>query len=278
MSGKSIQLPFSVVRDKSKESSTKLNLPPNYRKGVLFKHLPYLGHLENPAIKDVVRDGIVDDFALQKYLLATGLLKDSIQDSWDMIVTNEKFNIVSIRGALNGKYPSIMKKPNPIDVVSNNKTRFDTQNPVIGKLLSQIQSEKNDKAIRKQIEGALSIKDLTTVKRLERLKQFSNNNNNKSNGNDNDIPPAPSPASCLPSPPPYDSSLSINDKESDLEGENLVQNFVLCNRKQQERVAAGEKTAVAAPKKIKFLENLSKLFDDELKDNDDETNYDELLK
>ena len=29
MSGKSIQLPFGVVRDKSKEKSIKLNLPPN---------------------------------------------------------------------------------------------------------------------------------------------------------------------------------------------------------------------------------------------------------
>ena len=29
MSGKSIQLPFGVARDKSKEKSIKLNLPPN---------------------------------------------------------------------------------------------------------------------------------------------------------------------------------------------------------------------------------------------------------
>ena len=52
MSDKSIQLLFGTVRDNSKENSIKLNLPPNYRKGVLFEHLPYLGHLENPAIKD----------------------------------------------------------------------------------------------------------------------------------------------------------------------------------------------------------------------------------
>ena len=57
MSGKSIQLPFRVARDKSKEKSIKLNLLPNYRKDVLFGHLPYLGHLENPAIKDVARHG-----------------------------------------------------------------------------------------------------------------------------------------------------------------------------------------------------------------------------
>ena len=74
MSSKKIQLPFGVLRVKSKENSIKLNLPLNYRKDVLFEHLPYPGHLENLAIKDVVSDRVVDDFALQKYLLETGLL------------------------------------------------------------------------------------------------------------------------------------------------------------------------------------------------------------
>ena len=78
MSGKSIQLPFDVVRDKSKEKSIKLNLPPNYRKNVLFDQLPYLSHLENPTRKGVIKDGIIDNLSLQKYVLATGLLKDSI--------------------------------------------------------------------------------------------------------------------------------------------------------------------------------------------------------
>ena len=64
MTGKKIQLPYGVLRVKSKENSIKLNLPLTYRKDVLFEHLPYPGHLENPAIKDVVRDGIADDYAL----------------------------------------------------------------------------------------------------------------------------------------------------------------------------------------------------------------------
>ena len=64
ISGKIIQLSFGVARDKSKEKSIKLNLPPNFRKDVLFNPLPYLSHLANPAIKDVVRDCIIDDLAL----------------------------------------------------------------------------------------------------------------------------------------------------------------------------------------------------------------------
>ena len=40
-----------------------------------------------------------------------------------------------------------MKKTNPIDVVFRDKAKFDTQNPVINKLLSQMQTDKNDKAL-----------------------------------------------------------------------------------------------------------------------------------
>ena len=100
MSGKSIHLPFGAIRDKSKEKSIKLNLPSNYRKDALFDQLPYLGHLENPAIKDVIKDGIVDNLSLQKYLLALGLLKNSIHDSLDIIATDGKFNNASVRRAL----------------------------------------------------------------------------------------------------------------------------------------------------------------------------------
>ena len=61
MPGKHNQLPFSAMRDMSKEKSIKLNLFPNFRKDVLFDQLPYLAHLENPAIIDFVKNGTVDD-------------------------------------------------------------------------------------------------------------------------------------------------------------------------------------------------------------------------
>ena len=64
MSGRHIQLSFGVMRDKSKEKKIKLNLPPNFRKDVLFDQLPYLAYVENPAIADVLKNGIVDDLSL----------------------------------------------------------------------------------------------------------------------------------------------------------------------------------------------------------------------
>ena len=73
-----------------------------------------------------------------------------------------------------------------------------------------------------------SIKDLQIAERLERLKQFNDNNNNNEEDDDNDnapfVPPPqlPSPLFPLPAYP-----LSIDSDESDIEGENSVQNFPL---------------------------------------------------
>ena len=190
MSGKSIQLPFGVIRDNSKEKSIKLNFLPNYRNNALFDHLPYLGHLENPTIKDALRDGAIDNIALQKYLSVTGPSKDRIQNSLDMIITDGKLKNAGIRRALDTKYLTVMKKPNPKEVAFTDNTKFDTQNPAIGKLLSQIQTDKNNKALQKQLENAPSIKDLQITEKLECLKQFNDNNNDDA---DNDDAPFVSP-------------------------------------------------------------------------------------
>ena len=53
---------------------------------------------------------MVDNLELQKYLLATGLLQDSVQQSLGMIVTNGGFDDDVVRRDLDLKYASIMKK------------------------------------------------------------------------------------------------------------------------------------------------------------------------
>ena len=68
--------------------------------------------------------------------MATDLLEDSIQENLDMIVTDNSFNNASIRQALDTKFPSVMKKPNPVEVMFKDKSRFDVQNPVVGSLLT----------------------------------------------------------------------------------------------------------------------------------------------
>ena len=143
MLGKHIQLPFGIVRDKSKEKSIKLNLPLNLRMDVLFDQLPYLAHLENPAIVDILKIGVMDDLSLQKYILVTTLLKDSIQDSLNVIISSDgKVSDEAVTRQLDSKFPSVMKKPNPINVAFKDKAKFDAQNPITGMLLTQIEAGK----------------------------------------------------------------------------------------------------------------------------------------
>ena len=69
-----------------------------------------------------------------------------------MTVTDGNFNNASIRRASDTKYPSVMKKPNPIDFVFKDKAKFDVQNPIIGLLFEQITKNKKIEVVTKIIE------------------------------------------------------------------------------------------------------------------------------
>ena len=134
--------------------------------------------LENPVIADKVKDGIVDDMSLQKYLMATSLLKDSIQDSLNMIVSDDgKLNDAAMRRQLDTKFPSIMDKSIPINTIFKDQAKFDTQNPIISSLLTQIEIRKKqkEKDVLKKLATAPSMKDLTIAEHLQRLSQFNRN-------------------------------------------------------------------------------------------------------
>ena len=194
----------------------------------------------------------MDNLSFQKYPLATGVLKDSIQDSLDMIVTDGKFNDASVRIALDTKYPSVMKKSNPMEIVFKNKAKFYTQNPIIGTLLTQMQSGKtNEKAIEKQLRGALSIKDLKIAEQLECLKQYNRRNNNDDHADDDDD-------DSPPPPPIFDPLLyylplsSKHEDDIDIEDDlNPTQKFIPGDKLQKENiaVAVGQKDTVAAREK-----------------------------
>ena len=140
---------------------------------MLFEKQPYVAHLENPAINDVVKGGKVDSLALQKFLLATDLLQDSIQGNLDMIVTDggsimHLFVERSIRNFL-----PLWKKPNPVEVKFKDKSKFDVQNPVVGSLITQVAD--NKKKRKRDFESAWSSafgKRSRYRKKFPRVKEF----------------------------------------------------------------------------------------------------------
>ena len=104
-----------------------------------------------------------------------------------MIVTDGGFNNASIRRALDTKFPSIMKKPNPIEVMFKDKSKFDVQNPVVSSLITQVvDNRKNEKEIFRGLDQAPSIKDLDTEKRFRELKNFNEGRNNDDDDDDDD--------------------------------------------------------------------------------------------
>ena len=192
MEGGSIQLPFGYVRDENKSKKLQFNLLLNFRKDILFDKLPYVAQLKNLVIDNVVKGGRVDDVALQKYLLVTDVLQDTIQENLNMIVTDGGFNNASVRRELDTKYPSVMKKSNPIDVVFKDKAKFDVQNPVVGSLKAQVQeSKKKEREYLKQISGVPSVTDIDIGKRLKELKDFNEGWDDGDSGDDHDEPGVP---------------------------------------------------------------------------------------
>ena len=69
---------------------------------------------------------------LRNYLLTTGDIRKSIQKKLKSVVTDDKLNDAII----------ILVDPNPFQVTIKDIKKFDAPNPIIGKVLTQIETSK----------------------------------------------------------------------------------------------------------------------------------------
>ena len=160
----SIQLPYGFLEKEKNE--IKFNLPKSFKKELLFENLPFVAQLNNPAIDNVVEGKNTDDLSIQKYLLATGLLEDTIQNNLDMIVTDGEFNNAGVRRVLDQKYPTIMNKPTATNFMFKDKAKFDIQNPIIGSLYNEVLTDKQkEKRLLEDIAKAPDLKDIEIQKK-----------------------------------------------------------------------------------------------------------------
>ena len=219
-----IQSPYGYVENENDEK-INLNLPQNFKKELLFENLPFVAQLNNPAIDNVVKGKETDDISIQKFLLATGLLEDTIQNNLDMIVTDNEFNNAAIRRVLDQKYPTIMGKPTSTNFMFKDKAKFDIQNPVIGTVYNQLLTDKQkEKSLLEEIGKAPNIKDLDIRRRLDNLGKFNfgikddnddDDDDDDNNNNSSRIPPPSQnnlprmPPSPGPLTPPITPSSSI---------------------------------------------------------------------
>ena len=179
-----------------------------------------------------------------------------------------------------------MKKPNQIAAVYKDIEKRDTQNPVIGSLLTQIKSGKlTDKKVDEYHNKIPAVKDLEMAEKVKQLKDL-----NKKNGDDDDDDDDEDDNKTpfgrllqlsynfnLPFPPSYYSFLpSISDNDNLEKDFNPTQKFLLGNNKAKP-IGELEKTKEEIPitEKVIFSKNLNKLFPKGEDDFNDELKSDE---
>ena len=127
---------------------------------------------------------------VQKYILATSDFAKSIQTGINHYVTRDRINDASFRQKLDPISKNILRRQNPLELVFEDISTFDAENPTVGSLLRELDLKKKQsdsdfiKSLPSQPEKEFEIK-----KRLDRLRQggknFSGKNNNSAGNNNN---------------------------------------------------------------------------------------------
>ena len=134
--------------------------PKNNLENKLFDRIGYISNKDDPVVKNNILDAIKNREDLQKYILATSDLGDELQQDINEITGgDEKFNNAVLRRALDLKSTDLFRNPQPISSLFNNVEKFHQQNPIIGKLATQINVSKlsnEDLTKRQLLQGEIS--------------------------------------------------------------------------------------------------------------------------
>ena len=118
--------------------------------------MTYIANLKDPVLQNKGEDVLKNREDLQKYLLATDDLRNTIEESLDIAVGYGKLNDgTAVRHVSERDSPSykfFKRNDNLLDVVYKKNAKFDIQNPVIGSLLKQ---NNKSKVTEKGITSAL---------------------------------------------------------------------------------------------------------------------------
>ena len=181
-----------------KENTWRLkNFPTGYV-GNFYRNLA--DNMDNLTGSDfysrIAADASIPKEDVQKYILATSDFAKSIQTDINHYVTRDRINDASFRQKLDPISKNILRRQNPLELVFEDISTFDAENPIVGSLLREIDISKkqSDSDFIKSLPGQPG-KEFEIQKRLDRLKGKSgfdnnrrdNNNNNNNNGGSNNF-------------------------------------------------------------------------------------------
>ena len=121
---------------------------------------------------------------VQKYILATSDFAKSMKTNINHYVTRDRINNASFRQKLDPTSKNILRRQNPLELVFEDISTFDAENPIVGSLLREIDLKKkqSDSDFIKSLPSHPG-KEFEIKKRFDRLKGMSSDYYKK-NSND----------------------------------------------------------------------------------------------
>ena len=120
-----------------KKKQKKLNLPGNFLESFYKNFLDGIDFSQgNDFQQQLVNNPLNKD--VKKFLLATRNFSEEIQGELDLYVINNRLNKASFRRRLDPILKNIIRNKNPIELLFKDVKHFDTQSPVIGSLIKEI--------------------------------------------------------------------------------------------------------------------------------------------
>ena len=183
-----IQIPYGFHKV---SNPIQFSVPKNFEENQYLNRIGYISNKDDPAVKNNILEAVKNRKDLQKWILATSDFGCELQQDINEITGgDEKFNNAVLRRALDLKSDGLFQNPQPISLLFNDVEKFYQQNPIIGKLATQINVSKlseRDLVKCRLLEGEISkIED-----RLHNLKYGKVNKGDDDNDDDNDEPPTP---------------------------------------------------------------------------------------
>lgn len=143
---------------------------------------------------------------VQKYILVTSDFAKGMQADINNYVTSDRINNASFRQKRDPIKKNVLRRQNPLEIVFGDIWTFDSENPIIGSLLKELDGGKKLTAgdLVKRASGPLGV-DFGIRNRLNKLRERKNNRTPASPPPPTSFlpPPLPPPPHFnLPSPPP----------------------------------------------------------------------------
>ena len=156
-----------------KENSKRLkNFPAGYV-GNFYRNLAdRVDNVQSSFLSAISSDINIPKDNVQKYLLATSDFAKSMQTDINHYVTRDRINDASFRQKLDPISKNIIRRQNPLELVFEDMSTFDSENPIVGSLLRQIDIKKkqSESDFIKSLPGHPG-KEFEIKKRLDKLRE-----------------------------------------------------------------------------------------------------------